>query len=109
MSKEYEMVDSLAKQVQILNAGAVQMALHNIKKTKGLTAVISVYDQQKPDHIILDELQEWAEKEGHSEVVDKIVELARDMSWNDESREVKHIERRRSENDVTGKLENESR
>lgn len=76
-----EIIKKLAAQVQEINAGVGHMKLENIEKTQGLTAVISVYDNQKPAHMVLDELYEWAE-ENNAEVKALIEKLEQDMSWN---------------------------
>lgn len=79
-----KLVLSLAKQVQEMGAGSGHAVMNNIKHTKDLTAVISIYDGEKPSHMVLDELYEWAE-ENNKEVSDKIKELEQDMTWNDEN------------------------
>lgn len=75
---------SLAEQVQKLGAGEGHVTFNNIKETEGLTAVISVYDNQKPAHLIVEELYEWAE-ENNPEVKEMIEKLDADMSWNKDS------------------------
>jgi len=75
---------SLAKQVQELKAGSGHFTINDIKHTKGLTAVISVYDGVKPANMIIDELYEWAE-ENNEEVKLLIEKLENDMSWNEEN------------------------
>lgn len=75
---------NLANQVQSLGAGNGHISMNNIKHTKGLTAVISVYDNIKPAHIVLEELYEWADN--NNEEVKKLIEkLESDMSWNEEN------------------------
>lgn len=76
-----EMLKNLAKQVTDMNAGVGHVKLQNIEKTQGLTAVVSVYDNQKPAHMVLDELYQWAE-ENNEEVKVLIEKLEQDMSWN---------------------------
>lgn len=51
---------------------------------KGLTAVISVYDQQKPAHMVLEELYEWAEI-NNGKVEELIEKMSNDMDWNEEN------------------------
>lgn len=80
-----KMVNGLVEQMQKLNAAESHVMLNNIHKTDGLTAVISVYDKQKPSHMVLDELYEWAE-ENNEEVKELIEKLCNDMSWNKENR-----------------------
>ena len=76
-----KLIQSLANDLQKLNASEGHAMMHNINRTQGLTAVVSVYDQVKPSHMVLDELYEWAET--HSpELMKKIGEIALDMNWN---------------------------
>lgn len=75
---------NFASQVQELKAGSGHISMNNIKHTKGLTAVISVYDGIKPANMILDELYEWAE-ENNEEVRSLIEKLEQDMSWNEKN------------------------
>lgn len=76
-----ELLKSLAKQVTKMNAGVGHVKLENIEKKQGLTAVVSVYDNQKPAHMVLDELYEWAEN-NNEEVKLLIEKLEQDMTWN---------------------------
>lgn len=76
-----EMLKKLAKEVTELNAGVGHLKLENIDKTQGLIAVISVYDNQKPAHMVLQELYKWAEN-NNEEVKILIEKLEQDMSWN---------------------------
>lgn len=80
-----KLILSLAKNVQELNAGNGHAKMNNIQHTKGLTAVVSVYNQEKPSYMVLDELIEWCENNGEDNILNKIKELASDMSWNDEN------------------------
>lgn len=70
--------------MQELGAKNAHVTINNIKHTKGFTAVISVYENVKPAHMILDELYEWAE-ENNEEVKLLIEKLEQDMSWNEEN------------------------
>lgn len=74
-------IKELAKQVTELRAGYGHMQLDNFEGNQGLTAVLSVYDNQKPAHVVLDELYEWAEQ-NNEEVKLLIEKLEVDMSWN---------------------------
>jgi len=80
-----EIIKNLTKQVKELNAGVGHVQLGNIENTKGLTAVISVYDNQKPAHMVLDELYTWAEN-NDEQLKLKIESLEQDMTWNSESK-----------------------
>mgnify|MGYP001470680755 CR=1 FL=1 len=83
MSKETSaMVLNLAKNVQKLKAGSGHIVMNNIKHTKDLTAVVSVYDKEKAAHMVLDELYEWCEKNNYKHICDRIVEIETDMTWN---------------------------
>lgn len=76
-----EIIKSLTKQVKDMGAKEGHIKIENIEKTQGLTAVISVYQDQKPAHMVLEELYEWAEE--NSEEVKLLIEkLDQDMSWN---------------------------
>lgn len=75
---------NLANQVKDLGAGDGHISINNIKHTKGLTALISVYDGIKPSHMVLEELYEWAEK-NNEEVKLLIEKIETDMSWNEEN------------------------
>lgn len=79
-----KVIKNLAKQVKDLGAGSGHFGLYNIQHTKGLTAVISIYDGIKPANVILDELYEWAEN-NNEEVKLLIEKLEKDMSWNEEN------------------------
>ncbi|PLC14213.1 hypothetical protein BV582_21850 [Bacillus paralicheniformis] len=76
----FKFVDQMKK----LETSQVHFTANNIKHTKGLTSVISVYDQQKPAHMVLQELYEWAE-ENNKEVKELIEKLSNDMQWNEEN------------------------
>lgn len=82
MSEEINTIFKLADQVNKLNAGAGHMQLNNINHTKGVTAVISVYNNQKPYNVAMDELYEWAEENAYHELINKLNSLINDMSWN---------------------------
>lgn len=79
-----KVVFNLVNQMKQLGSPEAHFTANNIKHTKGLTAVVSVYDQQKPAHMVLEELYEWAE-ENNEEVKNLIEKLCDDMSWNEEN------------------------
>jgi hypothetical protein len=79
-----KVIFSLVDQMNQLNAPEAHFTANNIKHTKGLTSVISVYNQQKPAHMVLEELYEWAEN-NNEEVKELIEKLSNDMSWNEEN------------------------
>ena len=74
----------LADQVGKLRGTDGHMTLQDMKGKKGLIGVISVYVNQKPAQMVLEELFEWAEETGNVQLVDKIIELEEDMSWNED-------------------------
>lgn len=75
------LVTDLAKQVKQMNVGEAHIQEENIHKTKGLTSVISIYNGQKPAHLVVEELYKWAE-ENNEEVKLLIKKIESDMSWN---------------------------
>jgi hypothetical protein len=79
-----KVIFSLVDQMKQLGAPEAHLTANNIKYTKGLTAVISIYDQQKPAHMVLEELYEWAEN-NNKEVKELIEKLSDDMDWNKEN------------------------
>ena len=79
-----KVIFNLVDQMKQLEAPEGHFVANNIKHTKGLTAVISVYNQQKPAHMVLDELYEWSEN-NNEEVKSLIEKLCDDMSWNEEN------------------------
>lgn len=58
--------------------------MNNIQHTKGLTAVVSVYENIKPAHMVLKELYSWAEA-NNEEVKELIDTLKKDMTWNEDN------------------------
>lgn len=74
----------LADQLKQVNGTDIHFAANNIRHTKGLTSVVSVYNNIKPANKVLDELYEWAEKNDVS-LKARIKEIERDMSWNEEN------------------------
>lgn len=76
----FKFVDQMKK----LETPQVHFTANNIKNTKGLTSVISVYDQQKPSHMVLEELYEWADN-NNKEVKELIDKLRSDMGWNEKN------------------------
>ncbi|MCY8466427.1 hypothetical protein [Bacillus atrophaeus] len=76
----FKFVDQMKK----LETPQVHFTANNIKNTKGLTSVISVYDQQKPAHMVLEELYEWADN-NNKEVKELIDKLRSDMGWNEKN------------------------
>lgn len=79
-----EAIFGLAEQIKQLGSNDGHFTINNMKHTKGLTAVVSVYDDIKPAHMVLTELYEWA-KENNSEVKTLIEALENDMSWNEDN------------------------
>ncbi|GIN67093.1 hypothetical protein FKN04_13045 [Bacillus glycinifermentans] len=79
-----KLIFKLVDQMKQLEAPEAHFTANNIKHTKGLTAVVSVYDQQKPAHLVLEELYEWAE-DNNIEVKNLIDKFSKDMGWNEEN------------------------
>ncbi|MCD7911076.1 hypothetical protein KC480_05990 [Bacillus velezensis] len=79
-----KLIFKLVDQMKKLGAPQAHFTANNIKHTKGLTSVIAVYDQQKPAHMVLQELYEWAE-ENNMEVKELIEKLSNDMDWNEKN------------------------
>lgn len=69
-------VKNLYEQVKMLKAGEGHVTINEVFGDKAATVVISVYDGQRPSNEVLDELFEWAEGEGLTNVADKIIELS---------------------------------
>lgn len=76
-------IKSLYDQVKQLDAGCAHFIMNKPFKDEKACAVIGVYDGQKPSHMVLDELWEWAEENGFNQVMDKIRELEDDISFLD--------------------------
>jgi hypothetical protein len=76
MSKEKSIIESLAKQVQEINAGEAHMEFGGVLGNPNLTAVISVYDRQNPSNKVLDRVYEWAE-DNNQQVVELIEALSK--------------------------------
>lgn len=74
----------LADELHKAGATDIHFKAHNIRHTKGITSVVSVYDNVKPANMVLDELYAWAEKHDES-LIQRIEALDRDMSWNDDN------------------------
>lgn len=71
-------------QMEKLGANSGHMQLNNIRHTKDLTAVVSVYKGIKPSHMVITELYDWA-SEHNQEVKNLIETIASDMSWNEDN------------------------
>lgn len=74
--KLQDAIEALYKQTKALNAGEAHFMIDKAFHDDKATVVMSVYIDQKPSNLILDELHQWAEQYGHTEVIDKIHELA---------------------------------
>lgn len=77
-----KVIFALADKIKQAGATDGYFIMHNIRHTKGITAVISVYANIKPAHEVLEELYKWAEI-NNSEVKELIEKIGKDMSWND--------------------------
>lgn len=76
-----QIISAMSNEMLEMNATEAHVQLENVEKKEGLTAVISVYDNQKPANMVLSELYAWAEK-NNEEVKDLIEKLEQDMTWN---------------------------
>lgn len=74
-------LEVLVEQMKQVEATDIHFTAENIFHTQNLTSVVSVYDNIKPSHMVLDELTECAEN-NNKEVLEKIETLKYDMSWN---------------------------
>jgi hypothetical protein len=74
-------VEILVTQMKKLNATDAHFTLENIHETQNLTAVVSIYDKLKPDHMVVAELVAWSE-ENDPELEKRIQAIRNDMSWN---------------------------
>lgn len=77
MSKEYSTIENLIKQVRETNAAEGHVEIGGVHGDDNLTAVVSVYDGKRAGYKVLNELYEWAEVSGNTELTDKIEELDR--------------------------------
>lgn len=77
-------IKSLYDQAKQFKAGCAHATIHKPFKDEKACAVIGVYDGQKPPHMVLDELYEWAEENNMNQVMDKIRELEDDLSFLEE-------------------------
>ena len=75
---------TLVDQLKKTESTDVHFTMNNIQHTKGLIAVVSVYDGIKPAQMVLKELYEWAEN-NNEEVKNLIEKLKQDMTWNEEN------------------------
>lgn len=76
-----KMLENLYKQTKDMNAGCSHFAIEGVFGDKTATAVLSVYDGQKPAHQVLDELYNWAEETGNREVMNKIETLESELTY----------------------------
>lgn len=83
MGDDNKIIRNLIDSTLKLNAGDAHIAMHNVNRTKDLTAVVSVYDGVKPAHIVLEELLKWADR-NDSDLFERIERMQQDMSWNDQ-------------------------
>lgn len=91
-TKVTDQIKSLYDMVKNVNAGNGHMALEKIYKDENASAVISVYDEEKPHHMVLEELVAWLEANLDIQmtcdnVLKKIEELQYDLSWMAPSKE----------------------
>lgn len=75
-----ETIHALSKQLDAFGAAESHITYQNIEKKKGRTAVVGVYENIKPPHMVLEELYEWAE-EHDDQLRQRIEQLETDMSW----------------------------
>lgn len=84
MKEEVRIILKLVEKMKNLEASDGHFTMANVTHTKGITAVLSVYDNIKPAQMILEELYEWAEH-NNKEVKELIDKLKEDMTWNEEN------------------------
>lgn len=72
-----ELIKNLYDQVVGMNAGEGHVTIEEVHHDPKATAVISVYHNQRPANLVLDELYQWAEENGLSAVVERIHLLER--------------------------------
>jgi len=71
-----ETINKLYKLVKNSKAGEGHI-ISEIYNDKEATCVISIYDGVRPSNIVLDEFYDWAEKQGKTEITEKIEELSK--------------------------------
>ncbi len=69
--KAVEMIKGLYEEVKKMNASNGHAEFNEVFGDLKAIAVVSVYYGQKPAHVVLDELIEWAEQNGKVDVLDK--------------------------------------
>lgn len=65
----------MAKQMKELSAGECHVTAPGAPED-GFTTVYSLYYGQRASHDVLDDLVEWAERNEHHEIVEKIYQLS---------------------------------
>lgn len=70
---EGKVIDGLWSQILALNGGEAHAKLEFTDRSK--IAVISVYRDQRPSNVVMDELIEWAEEIDDKRLLDKIDSL----------------------------------
>lgn len=78
---EFTTIKSLYDESKALGAEQAHLLIKPIFHDETAVGVVSVYIGAKPDHMILAELFEWAETNGNGELIDKIQDIAEDMSF----------------------------
>jgi hypothetical protein len=72
-----EIADFLVSELKEYNANSAHVRFQDSKIGNGVHIVVSAYDGEQPAHMVLEELIEWAEREGKTEILDKIHEFSR--------------------------------
>jgi hypothetical protein len=74
-------VKLMYNQMKELEATDAHFVAEKIFKDEEACSVISVYQGLKPDHMVVEELSEWAEANGNQELLDKINVIRSDISF----------------------------
>lgn len=67
-----KLIDNLYEQVKNSNAGEGHVKFEGFKNDPYAALVISMYNDQRPANVVLDELYNWAEENGLTMVLEKI-------------------------------------
>ncbi len=77
------MVQSIYHDMEKIGSPGAHYNIFGALGKKGVTVCVSVYNQVKPDHLILSDLIEWLESKKNTDVLKKIEVLAEDLTFQD--------------------------
>lgn len=80
-NQDVAMIEHLVEALKVTNATSGHATFDPVFGEDSMTAVISVYNESQPSHMILDKLVDWLEETNQTEVLDKIQALEEDNSW----------------------------